>query len=584
MNEKRDKYFTGHSNRVGVLLTCNPIRFDSTEPERLGKDEKIMKSNQQKITALYCRLSQEDELEGESNSIKNQKSMLEKYAADNGFGNCRFYIDDGYSGVSFERPDFKRMIADMEKGEIGTVITKDLSRLGRDYLKTGTYIEIIFPQNDVRYIAVNDGVDSEKGCNEFIGIRNYFNDFFAADTSKKIRAVQRAKAERGERIGSKLPYGYMKSEDNRLVPDPDTAPVVKRTFDMYVNGVGTRTIAMTLERDKIMSPSAYAYYKYGRKENGLKLNNPYLWSDVTLRGMLVNEVYIGTTANYKTTTKSNKLKKQIHNDRKDWLIFENTHEAIIDKSTFEMVQKWFAGRRKPNKSGKTDVFAGLVYCADCKSRMYLRRVLKYPKENNYLCKTYQRYGNNHCTAHRISEQDLHAVILQKLREVTAYVRENPEEFYEIASRNARAEAEREMKTYLREKEAAEQRIAELESIIRCLYEDRVLGRISVERYESLSSGYETEQSELKTKLNEMNAFLDENEKREQLIQDFIENAKKYIDIQELTPEILRAFISRIEVHEKAKWHSTECGNDIVIYFTVERKEQLNVWHKEIKTA
>ena len=217
------------------------------------------------------------------------------------------------------------MIADMEKGEIGTVITKDLSRLGRDYLKTGTYIEIIFPQNDVRYIAVNDGVDSEKGCNEFIGIRNYFNDFFAADTSKKIRAVQRAKAERGERIGSKLPYGYMKSEDNRLVPDPDTAPVVKRIFDMYVNGVGTRTIAMTLERDKIMSPSAYAYYKYGRKENGLKLNNPYLWSDVTLRGMLVNEVYIGTTANYKTTTKSNKLKKQIHNDRKDWLIFENTH-------------------------------------------------------------------------------------------------------------------------------------------------------------------------------------------------------------------------------------------------------------------
>ena len=250
-------------------MTCNPIRFDSTEPERLGKDEKIMKSNQQKITALYCRLSQEDELEGESNSIKNQKSMLEKYAADNGFGNCRFYIDDGYSGVSFERPDFKRMIADMEKGEIGTVITKDLSRLGRDYLKTGTYIEIIFPQNDVRYIAVNDGVDSEKGCNEFIGIRNYFNDFFAADTSKKIRAVQRAKAERGERIGSKLPYGYMKSEDNRLVPDPDTAPVVKRIFDMYVNGVGTRTIAMTLERDKIMSPSAYAYYKYGRKENGL---------------------------------------------------------------------------------------------------------------------------------------------------------------------------------------------------------------------------------------------------------------------------------------------------------------------------
>lgn len=373
----------------------------------------------------------------------------------------------------------------------------------------------------------------------------------------------------------------MRDENHKMVPDPDAAPVVKRIFDMYVNGIGARTIAMTLEKEKIHSPSAHSYFKFGRKEFGLKLDNPYQWTDVTIRNMLVNETYIGTTVNYKTTTKSNKLKKQIHNDRKDWLVFEDTHEAIIDKDTFAMVQKWFAGRRKPAQSGKVDVFAGLVFCADCGERMYLRRVLKYPKENNYLCKAYQTHGGHHCSAHRINERDFHAVILQKLRDVTAYVRENPEEFYAVASSNAKVEAEKEMKVYRREKEKAEKRIAELESIIRCLYEDRVLGRITVERYESMSSGYETEQAELKAKLSEMNAAIDENQKREELIQSFIVNAKKYINIQELTPDILRSFISRIEVHEKEKWHSAQCGNDIIIHFNIERQDRFNVWHKEI---
>ena len=536
----------------------------------------------QGITALYCRLSQEDELQGESNSITNQKKILEKYASDNGFYNCRFYVDDGYSGVTFERPDFQRMIADMEKGEISTIITKNLSRLGRDYLKTGTYIEIIFPQHDVRYIAVNDSVDTAVGTNEFIGIRNYFNDFFAADTSKKIRAVQRAKAERGERMGSNMPYGYMKSEDGKkLIPDPETAPVVKRIFDMYVSGIGTKTIANRLEQDKIMSPSIYSYYKYGRKSSGLKLDEPYLWSDVTLRGILINEVYIGTTASYKTTSKSNKLKKSIHNKREDWITVENTHEPIIEKRVFDMVQKWFNGRRKPNFSGAVDIFAGLIYCGDCGSRMYLRRVLKYPKQNNYLCKIYQRHGKGHCTAHRIAESDIHAIVLQKIREITAYVRENPDEFYKIASRHAKMAAAEEMKVYRREKSKCEKRIAELDSIIRCLYEDRVLGRITIERYQSMTSGYETEQSELKAKLTEMDYAMNENEKQEQLIRKFIEASKKYIDIQELTAEILRTFISRIDVYEKEEWNSMTCGNDIVIHFTVEYSQKLNLRHKDI---
>jgi hypothetical protein len=377
----------------------------------------------------------------------------------------------------------------------------------------------------------------------------------------------------------------MKSEDRKtLIPDPETAPVVRRIFDMYANGIGARTIAMTLEREQIQSPMVYNYYKYGHKARSLDLSQPYRWGDVTIRGMLVNEAYIGTTVNYKHTSKSNKLKKQIRNDRSDWLIFENTHEPIVDKHIFEMVQKWFDGRRKPDASGQTDIFGGLVYCADCGQRMYLRRVLKYPKENNYLCGSYQKWGGNQCTAHRIVESDLHAVILQKLRDVTEYVRANPEEFYKVVSQNAQTDAEREMANIRRERETAEKRIAELESIIRCLYEDRVLGRITVERYESLSSGYEAEEADLKKRIAEMDTAEDEQEARDVLIRQFIADAEKYIDIRVLTPEILRAFIRRIEVSEKEKWHSADCGNDLKIYFTVNRSMEFNVRHKDIATA
>lgn len=566
-----------------VIVLCailGPYSIRSRKKARKGS--KMKTSTTPQITALYCRLSQEDELDGESNSIQNQKKILQKYAEDNGFLNWQFYVDDGISGVTFDRPDFNRLVVDMENGKVGTVITKDLSRLGRDYLMTGMYIEIFFPQHNIRYIAVNDGVDTEKGNDDFVGIRNYFNDFFARDTSKKIRAVQKAKAERGERVGSKVPYGYMPSKDNlgRLVPNPETAPVVQRIFAEYLSGIGARTIAIRLEQDKIMSPSVYNYYKFSRHERGLELDKPYKWCDVTIRLMLRNEVYLGVTANNKTKTKSNKLKKQIRNPRNEWLITEGTHEPIIDRKTFDMVQKWFDGRRKADQTGQIDKFAGLLYCGDCGERMYLRRIVKYPHQSNYLCGMYQRYGNNHCTGHRINQDDIEAVVLQKIRDITAYVRENPNEFYELAAGSANEAAEKAMKQYEAEKTNLTRRMAELKSIIRCLYEDRVLGRISPEQYDEMSVSYQAELKDTEAKLDEIGAEMDEQSKREELILKFIDNAKKYIDIKELTPEILRTFIRRIDVYEKDHPHSTG-GNDIVIHFTTEMTDRSKMRHLDL---
>jgi len=264
--------------------------------------------------------------------------------------------DDGYSGANFNRPDFKRMMTDIEAGKVSTVIVKDQSRLGRDYLQTGMLMEITFPQYDVRFIAINDGVDSDNGISDFSGIKNYFNDFYARDTSKKIRAVQRAKGERGERVSTTIPYGYMKdpNDPKQYVPDKPAADVVRRIFEMYASGIGIKKICTKLEEEKIESPGVYLFRTRGSRSGSPNLNEPYYWSQKTVRGMLSNQVYCGDTVNFKTYSKSNKLKKRLKNDPEDMLIFENTHEAIIVRKTFEVVQKHFEGRKRPDIQGEMD--------------------------------------------------------------------------------------------------------------------------------------------------------------------------------------------------------------------------------------
>ena len=531
-----------------------------------------MKSNQNLITALYCRLSQEDMLQGESNSIRNQRMILQKYAEDHGFRNLEFYVDDGYSGANFNRPDFKRMMTDIEAGKISTVIVKDQSRLGRDYLQTGMLMEITFPQYDVRFIAINDGVDSINGINDFSGLKNYINDFYARDTSCKIRAVQRAKGERGERVGTTIPYGYMKdpNDPKNIILDKPAADVVRRIFEMYASGTGVRKICAKLEAEKIESPGVHLFRTRGSRSGSPNPNEPYYWSQKTIRGMLQNRTYCGDTINFKTYSKSNKLKKRLKNDPEDMLIFENTHEAIVDRKTFEVVQKHFEGRKRPDIQGEMDKYAGYLFCGECGARLYLHRAFSIdPAKNFFQCGTYQTKGTTHCTAHYISESVVDEIVLTNLRQVTEFARSNPEEFYAMAAKNGEAEAKKFTVQAKKEKQRMESRIKELDNIIRCLYEDRVTGRISPERYDTMAIGYEQEQASLREELTELTAQIEEMDMREKYVREFIEKATAYVEMPTLTPELLRVFIKRIDVMEKEVKYSRTCGNTIIIHYTFE---------------
>uniref|UniRef100_UPI004026CD05 recombinase family protein n=1 Tax=Eubacterium sp. TaxID=142586 RepID=UPI004026CD05 len=527
-------------------------------------------TNKNLITALYCRLSQEDERLGESLSIENQRLMLQKYAEEHRFPNLQFYVDDGFSGADFNRPSFKRMMNDVECGKVGIVIVKDQSRLGRDYLQTGMLMEITFPQYDVRFIAVNDGVDSANGVSDFSGIKNYFNDFYAKDTSRKIRAVQRAKGERGERVSSATPYGYMRNPKNKkeLIPDPETAPVVKRIFEMCASGMGVGKICDVLTKENILAPSVYMFQRTGKRIGQPDLSRPYHWAQTTVRAMLSNQEYVGDTVNFKTYSKSNKLKKRLKNAPENILIFRDTHEAIIDRKTFDLVQKHYEGRRRPDKHGETDKYAGYLFCGDCGKRLYLHRA----KENVFACAGHKKRTTD-CTMHYIRESVLDQIVLHNLKTVTAYAREQPEEFYAMAAQNGEAEAKKFYATAEREKAQIKKRIKELDNIIRCLYEDRVTGRITPERYDVMAGGYEQEQAELRQKLQSITERIGQMDMQEKCIQEFMDKAKSYIEMPKLTPELLRVFIRRIEVYEKPEKYSRTCGNPIIIHYAFQLPEQ-----------
>ena len=542
------------------------------------------------ITALYCRLSVEDKKDkngrqrsnvDESNSISNQKMILQKYADDHGFYNCKFYIDDGYTGTTFERPAFMQMEEDMKAGKIGVIIVKDQSRLGREHIRTNHLMEIAFHTYNVRFIAINDGYDSINiKDTDFSGIRNYFNDFFAADTSKKIRAVQKAKGERGEHLGTAIPYGYLKNPEYKgsqkehpyLIINPETAPVVKRIFELYAGGTGIRKICAVLEREQIMSPSVYAFKRTGNRSGHPDLCNPYRWTQTTVRGMLSNQEYSGDTVNFKTYSKSNKLKKRLKNDPENIMIFENTHEAIISRGLFDAVQKHFEGRKRPDQQGEMDKYAGYLFCGECGQKLYLHRCKSLaPEKNFFQCGGYQTKGGTHCTAHYIREQVLDEIVLGRVQKMTAFAREKPEEFYAMATANGEAEAKKFYSMAERQKSSLENRVKEIDKVIRCLYEDRVVGRITPERYDELACGYELEQAEIKQELESISAKIAEMDMREICIKEFIEKAKEIVDMDKLTPQILRAFVLRIDVYEKTEKFSRKCGNYIEIHYTFQPK-------------
>lgn len=524
----------------------------------------------QKITALYCRLSQEDENKGDSDSIINQKAILTKYAEDNGFTNLQFFVDDGYSGVRFNRPGFQKVVELMKAGKVETFITKDLSRFGRNYLEVGWYLEA-FEKWNVRYIAINDNFDSlySEG-NELIPFKNVFNEWFARDTSKKIRAVLKAKAERGERVGTQIPYGYKKDPEvkGHLLIDEETAPVVKMIYELCAAGNGPRIIASMLKEKKILKPSAYSYQKSGKYGCITDTEDIYGWSDRTVAGILDNEVYLGHTINCKSTVASYKDKRKINRPESEWLRFENTHDSIIDEISWEIVRKVRAGKRRRNNMGEINKYSGLLYCADCGSKLYFVRGKTITPENyNFICSRHRKHlGEEVCTAHRVREVVLDEIVLEEIRRVTYYARARTKEFIDFINRKSAAKARKELSAKTVELGKLEKRNGELNMLFKKLYEDNVLGRVTNEQFRMLSDIYNQEQREIKETVPKLQERIEELKAQATNVEKFLAIVRKYTDLQELNAEILRTFIAKIVIHERtAKW-STSAEQQIDIYF------------------
>ena len=522
--------------------------------------------NQEEITALYCRLSQDDKQEGDSNSIINQKKILKKYALDRGYTNIQFYIDDGVSGTTFNRAGFQSMIADVEAGKVKRVIVKDMSRLGRDYLQVGMYTEIFFPEHDVHFIAVNDGVDSNQEDNEFTPFRNIINEWYAKDTSKKIRAVKRSKGMAGEHIGSHPPYGYMKNPENKKewIIDEEAAEVVREIFRLCVGGYGPTRIAHILTERKILCPTYYALEKGGKPRTALPADK-YTWNGPVVAKILDRMDYLGHTVNFKTHVKSYKVHKTIYNRPDQWKVFEGTHEAIIDKETFEIVQKIRAGKRRPTRMGEMPMFSGLLYCADCGRKLSFHRKADEPAEkHHYLCENY-RSNTANCTMHYIRNVVVERIVLENLKEVIQYVSNYEDEFVQMIMDSDMRQRNRELAQKKKRLAEIQKRIGDLDTIFQRIYEDNIIGKLSDERFMKMSKGYEDEQHTLQTEANEIQSELQQEEKKSVDVKRFLAIVKKYTDLTELTPEILREFIDKIIVHAPDKSSGRRLQEIEIIY-------------------
>ena len=514
----------------------------------------------EKWAALYVRLSRDDENEGDSNSIQHQIEILTKYCKDHDISRYQIYKDDGFSGTNFKRPGFLEMMADIEAGLVDMVIVKDMSRFGRNYLEVGLYTEIRFPEMGVRFIAINDGVDSDDQMgNDFTPFRNIINEWYAKDTSKKIRAVFRNKGMSGQRLAVNAPYGYIKGEDGHLLVDEETAPVVELIFQLCVEGNGPGKIARMLKEREIPTPGTITFQRTGQTSRYFP-DDPCRWNAATVQRILEQDTYLGRTTNFKTTKLSYKSKKTVINSPDKWAVFEGTHEAIIDKETWEIVQKSREHRRRPTKMGEMGLFSGLAYCADCGAKLYHHRSITLTKEQeSYICSNYQ--SRKKCTAHYIRAVVLEQLVLQNLQRVVAYAQEDENEFVRRVMENKTAvqRAEQEQAKRKRKLEKQERRISELDRIIQQLYEDRVSGALSAERFAKLSGGYEKEQEELKQSAKELQAIVNTIETQAVNVQSFLKIVRKYTAPTELTPALLREFVEKIVVHapDKSSGHRTQ---------------------------
>ena len=518
------------------------------------------------VTALYARLSKDDDLVGDSNSIVHQKEILAKYAKEHGFTNIEFYVDDGFSGTNFNRPDFQRMMADAEEGKISTIIVKDMSRFGRDYIMVGYYTEIYFSNLDIRFIAINDNVDSNiQTENDLTPFKNVFNEWYARDTSKKIRAVFKAKGNSGKHLTTNPPFGYKKdpNDKDKWIIDDEAATTVRRIFQMYVDGYRISEIGHKLTEEKVETPILY-YMNRGIKTNA-RSEYPEIWDLMSIKYILSQTAYAGHTVNFQTAVKSYKTKKQIRLPKEDWIIYRNTQEPIIDEKTFETVQQMRKVKRARTKYNEPNMFSGLLYCADCGNHLTIQRVARNRKMDNFSCATYRKKKKGLCSCHRILVSDLETVVKEDLQKVCEYVFLHEKEFTdEYLSGSKRETVKFQAKTKAELKRLSE-RQEEIGKIIRKLYEDNVNGRITNERFDFLAKSYEDEGNDLKTKIQELKNALASSVQDEEKLSKFLKVVKSYTKIEELTPEILNSFIEKIYIGETEKYDGRKMQEVEIIY-------------------
>ena len=522
----------------------------------------------EKITPLYERLSRDDELQGESNSISNQKQMLEDFARRNGLPNPTHFTDDGISGTRFDRPGFLAMMEEVEAGRVEAIVIKDMSRLGRDYLKVGQVMEVL-RQRGVRLIAINDGVDSLKGDDDFTPFRNIMNEFYARDTSRKIRSVFKSKGMSGKHLTGTVIYGYLWDEKREhWLVDEEAAEVVRRIFSLTLEGYGPYQIACKLSADRIEIPVVHLA-RFNEGVNRSKpVKDPYGWGSSTIVNILKKREYLGHTINFKTR-KHFKDKKSHYVSENEWTIFENTHEAIIDQQTFDLVQKIRSNvRRYPNGWGEAAPLTGLLYCADCGGKMYVHRTNNGRRISQYTCSNYTKVpcGTLCLTQHRINESAVLTLVSDTLRAIAEYSRNDRTEFIHTVQETQVAQQSADISKKRRRLAAAQKRAGELEKLICKIYEDNALGKLPDARYRALDAQYAKEQDALEIEIAELEKAVTGYEQSQKSAEKFIALIDKYENFDTLTNTMLNEFVEKILVHERSRKGSQDTTQEIEIYF------------------
>lgn len=523
---------------------------------------------EEKITALYGRLSDDDGVDMESNSISNQRTILQDYAKKNGYLHPVFFYDDGVSGTTFERPGFKEMEAMIEAGKVSTIIVKDLSRFGRNYLEVGRYLEIVYPTLGVKFIAIQENVDTLAGTGtEMMPFHNIFNEWYASQTSKKIRAVWAMKAANGKRIGSTVPYGYVKDKENREIwhIDESAAAVVRHIFALCLSGMGPLQIAKQLEREQILTPTAY-FISVGRDTRNSMPASPYLWSDSSVDNILANRQYTGCAVNFKSTSVSYKVHKTVYKPEEEWQIIPNMQEPIIDENTWLRVQELRKNKRRPTATGRKSLFSGLIFCPDCGAKLHFcaAKSLR-PNQEFYRCANYKD-GRGSCKIHYIRNVVLEQIVQTAVSDLADFVRNYEAVFLYMLSRKTEAEKKTELSAMRQRLTAAQNRISEIDRVISRLYEDNILGKISDERFSKMSAGYESEQKALEAEVAEIEQKLKDADKAGVDLRMLLKGLREFTEVKELTPELVNTLIQRIEVHNSDR-SSGKIRVKVDIYFT-----------------